>query len=130
MLGRGLAKEGWGVVEAVNGREALERLAEHRPELILLDLMMPEMDGFAFIEALRHQEAWRSIPIVVITAKDLTPDDHRRLNGYVERILQKGAYSPEELLREVRDLVTAHVRSGRTGTEEAPNGDHRTGQRE
>jgi adenylate cyclase len=47
---------------------------------------------------------------VVITAKDLTPDDHRRLNGYVERILRKGAYSPEELLREVRDLVTARVR--------------------
>jgi CheY-like chemotaxis protein len=118
MLGRVLAKEGWGVVEAVNGREALERLAEHRPELILLDLMMPEMDGFAFVEALRHQEAWRSIPIVVITAKDLTPDDHRRLNGYVERILQKGAYSPEELLREVRDLVTARVHSGRTGISE------------
>src|SRR5919109_300491 len=127
MLGRGLAKEGWGVVEAVNGREALERLAEHRPELILLDLMMPEMDGFAFVEELRHEEAWRSIPIVVITAKDLTPDEHRRLNGYVERILQKGAYSPEELLREVRDLVTAHVRSGRTGTEEAPNGYGRAG---
>jgi signal transduction histidine kinase/DNA-binding response OmpR family regulator len=130
MLGRVLAKEGWGVVEAVNGQEALERLAEHRPELILLDLMMPEMDGFAFVEALRYQEAWWSIPIVVITAKDLTPDDHRRLNGYVERILQKGAYSPEELLREVRDLVTTGVRSGRTGTEEAPNGDVRTGQRE
>jgi signal transduction histidine kinase/DNA-binding response OmpR family regulator len=110
MLGRVLAKEGWGVVEAVNGQEALERLAEHRTELILLDLMMPEMDGFAFVEELRHQEAWQSIPIVVITAKDLTPDDHRRLNGYVERILRKGAYSPEELLREVRDLVTARVR--------------------
>src|SRR5262249_16144127 len=76
------------------------------------------------------QEAWRSIPIVVITAKDLTPDDHRRLNGYVERILQKGAYSPEELLREVRDLVTARVRSGRMGTEEAPTGDGRTRQRQ
>jgi CheY-like chemotaxis protein len=110
MLGRVLAKEGWGVVEAVNGQEALERLAEHRTELILLDLMMPEMDGFAFVEELRHQEAWQSIPIVVITAKDLTPDDHRRLNGYVERILRKGAYSPEELLREVRDLVTDRVR--------------------
>jgi CheY-like chemotaxis protein len=130
MLGRVLAKEGWGVVEAVNGQEALERLAEHRPELILLDLMMPEMDGFAFVEELRHQEAWRSIPIVVITAKDLTPDDHRRLNGYVERILRKGAYSPEELLREVRDLVTARGRSGHRRTEEAVNGDGPTGPRE
>ena len=57
------------MTEAVNGREALERVAENRPELILLDLMMPEMDGFAFLEALRRQEAWRAIRVVVITAR-------------------------------------------------------------
>jgi signal transduction histidine kinase/DNA-binding response OmpR family regulator len=110
MLRRELEKEGWVVTEAANGREALECVAANRPELILLDLMMPEMDGFAFVEELRQYEAWRSIPIVVLTAKDLTPDDCQRLNGYVEQILQKGAYSWEELLREVRDLVTARVR--------------------
>jgi CheY-like chemotaxis protein len=76
------------------------------------------MDGFAFIEALRQQDAWRSIPVVVVTAKDLMPDDRRRLNGYVERILQKGAYSREELLREIHNLVADYIRSGRSRTEE------------
>jgi signal transduction histidine kinase/CheY-like chemotaxis protein/HAMP domain-containing protein len=109
MLRRMLEQEGWAVAEAEHGRMALERMAANRPDLILLDLMMPEMDGFAFLEALRQHDAWRSIPVVVLTAKDLTLDDHQRLNGYVERILQKGAYSREELLREVRKLVAAHV---------------------
>jgi CheY-like chemotaxis protein len=107
MLRRILAKEGWLVSEAEHGRVALERVAENRPELILLDLMMPEMDGFQFIEELRKQEAWRSIPIIVVTAKDLSEEDRLRLNGYVEKILQKGAYSREALLAEVRDLVAS-----------------------
>jgi len=118
MLRRLLTREGWAVSEATNGREALERVAASQPELILLDLMMPEMDGFAFIEALRQQDAWRSIPVVVVTAKDLTPEDRRRLNGCVEQILQKGAYSREELLHELQHLVAACVRSGRAGMEE------------
>jgi CheY-like chemotaxis protein len=102
-----LERAGWAVAEAANGQEALTRLAEDRPHLILLDLLMPEMDGFTFVEVLRQQDAWRSIPVVVVTAKDLTPDDRQRLNGYVEQILQKGAYSQEALLHEVRRLVTA-----------------------
>jgi PAS domain S-box-containing protein len=118
LLRRLLNRAGWVVLEAENGRVALQQVAERQPELILLDLMMPEMDGFAFLEALRQQDAWRSIPVVVVTAKDLTPDDRRRLNGYVERILQKGAYSREELLHEIHHLVAACVRSGRPGTEE------------
>jgi CheY-like chemotaxis protein len=83
----------------------LERIVEHRPVLILLDLMMPEMDGFEFVTELRQHEEWQTIPIVIVTAKDLTPEDRLRLNGSVERILQKGAYRREELLQEVRDLV-------------------------
>jgi signal transduction histidine kinase/DNA-binding response OmpR family regulator len=122
MLCRMLAKAGWVVAEAANGREALARLADDQPQLILLDLLMPEMDGFTFVEILRHQEAWRSIPVVVVTAKDLTPDDRRLLNGYVEQILQKGAYSQEALLYEVRRLVAAYVQPERPGTEEDSNG--------
>jgi signal transduction histidine kinase/CheY-like chemotaxis protein len=106
---RMLEKEGWAVTAAENGRVALQRVEEQRPALILLDLMMPEMDGFQFAEALRDRQAWRSIPIVVVTAKDLTPEDHLRLNGYVEKILQKGAYSREALLAEIRDLVASTV---------------------
>jgi CheY-like chemotaxis protein len=129
MLRHTLEKEGWPVREAEHGRAALERMREHRPALILLDLMMPEMDGFQFVEALRKQEAWRATPIVVVTAKDLTSDDHRRLTRHLEQILQKGAYSREELLREVRDLVAACVRPGRPDTEEDPDGQDPTGGR-
>ena len=112
MLRRTLEKEGWAVSEAENGRAALEQVAENPPGLILLDLMMPEMDGFQFMEELRKNEAWRSIPVVVVTAKDLTAEDHLRLNGYVEKILQKVAYNRKALLAEVRDLVAASVRQG------------------
>jgi len=109
MLRRRLEKEGWKTVAAGNGREALERMVENQPELILLDLMMPEMDGFQFLEEVRKHEAWRSIPVIVVTAKELSAEDRQRLNGSVERILQKGAYSREELLHEVRNLVTASI---------------------
>jgi CheY-like chemotaxis protein len=86
-------------------------MTEGLPDLILLDLMMPEMDGFQFVDQVHAQEDWRSIPIIVLTAKDLNEEERRRLNGYVEGILQKGTYKPEELLREVRDAVQARVPS-------------------
>jgi len=107
-----LEKAGCTVTEAGNGREALERITDSQPALILLDLMMPEMDGFQFVAELRNHEEWRSTPVVVITAKDITPEDRLRLNGYVEKILQKETYTSEKLLAEVRDLVVASVRRG------------------
>ena len=110
MMRRTLEKDGWVVSEAENGRLGLERTAEDKPELILLDLMMPEMDGFEFVTELRKRDEWRSIPVVVVTARDLTPEDHLRLNGSVARVLQKGGYSREVLLGEVRDLVAVGVR--------------------
>ncbi|HEY9646004.1 MAG TPA: PAS domain S-box protein [Chroococcidiopsis sp.] len=112
MFSRILQKEHWTVSEAENGRVALDRLtaADATPDLILLDLMMPEMDGFEFLHALRQQPQWRSLPVVIVTALNLTPADHLRLNGYVEQILQKGAYSRDDLLREVKDLVLTCVR--------------------
>ncbi|MGH2395973.1 MAG: ATP-binding response regulator [bacterium] len=107
LMRRMLEQEGWVVAEADNGRVALERVAENRPELIVLDLMMPEMDGFSFLEALRRQAAWRSIPIVVVTAKDLSPEDHHRLNGFVQDIVHKGTRGREDLLRELGDRIAA-----------------------
>jgi len=115
MLRRRLEKEGWKVIEAENGSVALKRMAERQPDLILLDLMMPEMDGFQFLDEIHKREDWRPIPIIVVTAKELTAQDRQRLNGSVEKILQKGAYSREELIREVRDLVTASLRSKSAG---------------
>jgi signal transduction histidine kinase/DNA-binding response OmpR family regulator len=108
LLRRILEKEGYTVLEAENGRVGIERM-RLSPGLILLDLMMPEMDGFEFVAELRRHEAWRAIPVVVVTAKELTAEDRRRLNGYVEKILEKGAYTRDTLLREVRDLVAASV---------------------
>lgn len=107
LMRRMLEQEGWTVAEAGNGREALERVAENRPELIVLDLMMPEMDGFSFLEELRRQAAWRSIPIVVVTAMDLTAEDRSRLNGYVQYIVQKGPRAREDLLQELGDRIAA-----------------------
>ena len=109
LLRRILEGAGYTVVEAENGRVALERLRTMAPGVILLDLMMPEMDGFEVVAEMRRHEAWRAIPVVVVTAKELTVEDRQRLNGYVERVLEKGAYSRETLLGEVRDLVAACV---------------------
>ena len=109
LLRRMLEPEGYTVVEAENGRVALERLRGVTPSVVLLDLMMPEMDGFEFVAEFRRHDAWRAIPIVVVTARDLSREDRERLNGYVEKILQKGTHGREQLLAEVRDLVAASV---------------------
>jgi PAS domain S-box-containing protein len=95
--------EGWEVVEAEHGRAALERTAGHVPDLVLLDLMMPEMNGFEFLEALRQREDWRGVPVVVLTAKELTDDDHRRLNGGVAQVVAKGGRGLGALAAAVRE---------------------------
>ena len=95
------------VLEAANGTEGLRLLQTTRPALILLDLMMPELDGFQFAQEVRANPLWRDIPIVVMTAKNITPEDRARLDGQVARILQKGAYSREELLAEVSLRIAA-----------------------
>ena len=105
-----LKREGWAVIEAENGKVALERLRERRPDLILLDLMMPEMDGFGFTTEFRRHEEWSDIPILVMTAKDLTEEDRERLNGDVLAYLAKGAYTREELVRQIRREMTVHLR--------------------
>jgi len=109
LLRRMLEPEGYTVVEAENGRVALERLRDVSPSVILLDLMMPEMDGFEFVAEIRRREGSRAIPIIVITSRDLSADDRERLNGYVQKILQKGTHGRDQLLAEVRELVAASV---------------------
>jgi adenylate cyclase len=106
LLVRMLRREGCTVREAVNGRTALRQLAEAVPTLILLDLMLPELDGFGFLQELRKTPAYRAIPIVVSTAKDLSADDHSQLQGAVVKVFQKGASSINELLRIIRSQVS------------------------
>src|SRR5207248_8345987 len=86
MMREMLEREGWQVSEASNGREGLDRVEDSEPNVILLDLMMPEMDGFEFIANLRARPGWSDIPGVVSTAKVLTPHDRARLNGSVETV--------------------------------------------
>ncbi|HXJ77551.1 MAG TPA: response regulator [Candidatus Methylomirabilis sp.] len=113
MLRRTLEKEGWDVVEAENGRVGLAQVAKSQPSLVLLDLIMPQMDGFAFVAELRRSESGRRLPVVVLTSKDITPEDRRRLTGSVELILQKGAASRETILAEIRALLkTAPAAAG------------------
>ena len=108
MLHRQLQKEGWQIVEASNGRQALEAIRAVPPRLILLDLMMPDMDGFEFVRQLRSNPAWRAIPAIAITAKDLTEAERQTLKrGAVENILQKGAYERKALLAQVKHFLSA-----------------------
>ena len=100
-----LETQGWAVTEADSGRAALDRLKVARPHLILLDLMLPEMDGFELLGEIRKSHSGDPIPIVAITGKNLTPAESQQLNGYVERVLQKGLYSCDTLLRDVRSIV-------------------------
>jgi CheY-like chemotaxis protein len=111
MIRQILQAQGFTVSEAANGRVALEGLSADAPDVILLDLLMPEMDGFEFLEALHANAAWRQIPVLVLTAMDLTGQDLARLSGSVQRVLQKGACGPEELRREIRDCLAARIGS-------------------
>jgi len=109
LMCRTLEKEGWEVAAAENGRDGLICMENGRPDLILLDLMMPEVDGFQFIARLRQNTAWQSIPIIIVTAKELTLEDQLALNGFVKGVLQKGAYEQRELLDQISTLVRGYV---------------------
>jgi hypothetical protein len=117
LLRRALEKEGWTVSEAENGRVGLERVAVETPALILLDLMMPEMDGFEFLDELRARHDMAAPPVVVITAKTLSDAERQRLNGGVREVVSKGQ-DIEALLSDVRRRVTAYAR--RSAVEAAP----------
>ncbi|HUG89561.1 MAG TPA: response regulator [Planctomycetaceae bacterium] len=106
---RVLQDDGWTVIEAEHGQAGLERLRETRPALILLDLMMPVMDGFEFVEEVQRDPRLASIPILVLTAKDPTAEDRQRLNGGVKRILHKGAHEREEVLEQIHGLIARTV---------------------
>ncbi|MDA1082308.1 MAG: response regulator [Gemmatimonadetes bacterium] len=100
LMRRLFEKEGWSVAEAENGSVALAAIESSPPSMVLLDLMMPVMDGFEFIEQLRKRSPGRDIPVVVHTAKDLTDQDRQRLRGSVDNVLQKGGHT-NEVVKEV-----------------------------
>ncbi len=113
MLTRTLQRQGWVAATAEDGRAGLDAVAAQMPDLILLDIMMPRMDGFEFVTELRKHHAWRSIPIIVITAKTLTNEDRLLLQGHVEKVLQKGDFSRDELLSQLREIVAECMQRAR-----------------
>jgi signal transduction histidine kinase/CheY-like chemotaxis protein len=100
-----LQDQQWIVQEAANGREALAHLRESRPDVILLDLMMPEMDGFGVVAALQKEPEWKNIPVIAITARDLDAADRERLNSGVRSVLVKEQFRPAELVERIRGLM-------------------------
>ena len=118
LIARKVQDAGWTVSEAGNGKVALEVVGKTRPSLILLDLMMPEMDGFEFLEHIRRRPDARGIPVIVLTAKDLSPEERARLRGQVERVFEKGKTSSEEILAEIeaclcRCITTMQAKAAR-----------------
>jgi PAS domain S-box-containing protein len=109
MLARVLKRAGWAVTEAGDGEQGLAAMQRSKPDLILLDLMMPVMDGFDFLMQMRARSEWRDVPVIVVTAKDLTAADHRFLSGRVEQVLAKGAYTRDQLIGLVRGAVAGAV---------------------
>jgi signal transduction histidine kinase/CheY-like chemotaxis protein len=106
---RALQRAGWRVREAGNGREALDRLSEQHPDLILLDLMMPEMDGFELLVELHAHPVWRQIPVVVLTAKELTSEERAMLARRTSRVLDKNACDLSEMVSVVRKVTAVQV---------------------
>jgi signal transduction histidine kinase/CheY-like chemotaxis protein len=110
MMRRILENDAWEVLEAANGREALEVMQDSTPALIVMDLKMPEMDGFALIHAIRARDEWKSLPIVVMTAMDISLEDGQRLKRQVQRVVQKGTVNNDDLMVEIRYVAAAAAR--------------------
>jgi len=106
---RVLSRQGWEVREAENGLSGLESLSESVPDVILLDLAMPEMDGFEFVARLRGRPEWAQVPVVVVTSKELTEHDRMRLSTGVHDLVSKGDHALKGLLAEVGRAVTRQL---------------------
>jgi signal transduction histidine kinase/DNA-binding response OmpR family regulator len=104
-----LQKEGYAVREAENGLAGLQRIEEEIPQLIILDLMMPEMNGFEMLAEMRRDVRLPAIPTIVVTSKDLSPEERNLLNGHVEKVLRKGSLGRAQLLKEIEGRVTARI---------------------
>ena len=105
VLVRHIKREGYAVREACSGAECLRLAKIQPPDVILMDLMMPEMDGFAVVAALQKEAGWRDIPVIVITSLDLDAKDRERLNAGVQFVLVKERFRPADLVERIRRLV-------------------------
>ena len=108
LLQRTSKREGWHVQVANNGLEGLEKLKQQIPHLILLDLMMPVMDGVQFLHEIRQTESWKEIPVIVVTAKEMTEEERQEINAQAQRIVHKGDYATHELVSQIRHILNNH----------------------
>ena len=97
------------VFRAYGGRDAIEIARREKPDLIVLDLMMPEVSGFDVVAALHERPGTASIPVLVVTAKRVTEEDQRQLNGYVSTILEKAEFDGERFTTEIRRAMAGRV---------------------
>ncbi|GAB4532508.1 MAG: hypothetical protein Kow0063_13130 [Anaerolineae bacterium] len=109
------AQHRYRVIEADGGQTGIDLVRQHKPDLIILDLMMPEIDGFAVLEALKREPDTRSIPVIVITAKELTEQERQKLNGQVEVLLRKGLFTERELLEDLGKALD-RIESAQSGS--------------
>lgn len=98
-------KRKYKIYEAPDGATGISLIQAEKPDLVLLDLMMPVVDGFTVLDTMKADQELRNIPVIVITAKDLTSEDHKRLSGRVESLLQKGEFMEEELFESISDVL-------------------------
>jgi signal transduction histidine kinase/CheY-like chemotaxis protein len=110
-LARSLRSSGFEVVEAENGAVALDVLADQRPDLVILDLMMPVMDGFEFMATFKADPANLDIPVVVVTAKDLTSEERSQLMASVTSVMQKSDGAVLDILTQVREVLSSESSS-------------------
>jgi CheY-like chemotaxis protein len=111
-----LSDDGWRVATASDGLQALEAIDRERPSAMVLDLMMPRVDGFEVLQSVRSQPATRDLPVVIVTAKDLTDDDRKRLARGAERVIMKQALRIEDLREEVRGLLATYRQRAQGGS--------------
>jgi CheY-like chemotaxis protein len=110
-----LSAEGFGILKAYGGEEGLAIAIRERPALIILDLLMPEVDGFAVVERLRGDPATAAIPIVILTNKSLTQDEKERLNGGIALLARKGEFSRAAFVELVRGLLQPRINADARG---------------
>ena len=114
MMARILEREGWRVRTAANGQLALAILQQVVPAAIVLDLKMPIMNGFQFLEHVVASAEWRHLPVFIFTSMDITQEIREKLSGRAAGIFQKGNYSREELIQRVQIAVQAHLSTRKT----------------
>jgi CheY-like chemotaxis protein len=110
MMQRMLKAEGFSVKVADNGKTGIEQVTKRKPALIFLDIMMPVMNGFEFVETLRKNPSWCDIPVITVTGHDLSEEERNRLLGQVESIISKDDLEPAGLLQKMREGVVSILR--------------------